>query len=117
MSNLCTCHIDRSSCEWCRVQTIKSFFQKQQREKPSSYVGEMLWMATKLEDYMIKAVARQLREEPQFSDLDWLKGFDDYGNTCGTCKFLSAGDDYRCTKRNIHVKNNSPKCPQWRYFA
>jgi hypothetical protein len=42
-----------------------------------------------------------------------LKGFED---TCGSCRFFNDTTS-ECRQRNILVKNKSPKCPQWRYFA
>lgn len=111
MSNLCSCHIDPDSCEWCRIQKVKQVFKS--LSKPHPIFKEVLWMAEKLEAEMIANI--EVAHQPCVSNTA-TPAKPKWEDSCGSCKFMDTKDN-RCTKRNIFVKMVSPSCPQWRYFA
>lgn len=114
MSNMCTCHIDPESCDWCRLQAIKTFFERSSL-KDTTMVKDILWVTEKMEGYLIKEVSVAPQNEEVISQ-KVRAGMRDWENRCGSCRFFDTSEG-RCKERNIFVKDTSPSCPQWRYFA
>lgn len=128
MSSMCTCHIDKDSCEWCRVTEIEDIFfgyreaspDRMAFSKPKVLIDDVLWLVDIAKEAMLaevkREVAHQILEEPQYSPVEFLKKLEGWENRCGSCKFFNDTTG-ECRKRNIFVKTSSPSCPQWRYFA
>jgi hypothetical protein len=47
---------------------------------------------------------------------DFLKGMQDYTETCGSCRFLDTSRKH-CKKHDEKREMKSPRCDKWRYFA
>lgn len=110
MSNMCTCHINPKDCDWCHLQWVKENF---------GVYDDVIWLAEKLEEYMLKEAAPEVVAPPtlaQFTAVDFLDKLDNWGKNCGSCKYFDTKEN-RCNKRNIFVKHQSPKCPDWRYIG
>jgi hypothetical protein len=54
--------------------------------------------------------------EQKITAEEFLKGLNNYAETCASCKFFNPSKD-QCKERQIAVYNKTPKCNKWRYFA
>jgi hypothetical protein len=55
-------------------------------------------------------------ERKKITAEEFLKGLNDYADTCSSCRFFNPSKNY-CKERQIAVENKTQKCNKWRYFA